>query len=334
MLSSPFIHTKRSTPWVMQQVVLALTPAFLASVYFYGWAIVSNVVLMVGACLTFEALALTLRGRPLISLADWSAIVTAMLLAMAMPPAANWWLIITGAAIAMLLGKHLYGGLGLNPFNPAMVAYVVLLISYPVQMSQWLDPTMGAINISTAIDLTFLNASIDQYTGATALDIARHNNGLTINQLAEQYPVTAWGAPHQIITLGYLVGGVYLLARRIIFWQLPIALLLGVLVAGLFVYDGSSQSALSPAMQIAVGGTLMGAFFIITDPVSSPTTPKGRILAGAMAGVLIVVIRHFGNYPDSIAFAVLLVNLCAPLIDYFTLPRTYGHDKAKRATDE
>ncbi len=334
MLSSPFIHTKRSTPWVMQQVALALMPAIVTSFYFYGWAVLSNIVLMIIACLAFEAFALTLRKRSLVSLGDWSAVVTALLLAMAIPPAANWWLIVVGAGLAMLLAKHLYGGLGLNPFNPAMVAYVVLLISYPVQMSQWIDPAQSALSLSTTLDIALFGSPIDQYTGATALDAVRHNAGLTISQLAEQNPATAWGAPHHFVSLSYLLGGLYLLARRIIFWQLPIALILGVLVAGVFVYDGSSESALSPAMQLAVGGTLMGAFFIITDPVSSPTTTNGRLIAGAFAGVLIVVIRHFGNYPDAVAFAVLLVNLCAPLIDYFTLPRTYGHSKAKRATDE
>lgn len=333
MLSSPFIHAPRSTPWVMQHVVLALLPAIAASLFYFGWAQLSNLVLATLSCLMFEALALRIRGRALTPLKDLSALVTAVLIALALPPAADWWLIVTASGVAMILAKHLYGGLGFNPFNPAMVAYVVVLISFPLQMSQWIAP-LQAPNLTDTLGLVFGDLAVDGYTGATALELIRHNDGLTVNQLIAQHAAMAWGSPWHLIAGCYLLGGIYLLVRKIIFWQLPAGLIGAVLLSGLFVYDGSSDSALSPLMQVFSGAVLIGAFFIITDPVSAPTTPKGRLIAGLIAGLLVVVIRHFGNYPDAVAFAVLLVNLCAPLIDYFTLPRTYGHTKAKRATDE
>jgi len=332
MLSSPFIHAKRSTPWVMQQVIIALIPGIAALCYFYGWAIITNLVITSSAAIAFEMLALKMRSRPLRIVKDNSALVTAVLLALSLPPGSPWWLLVLGAGLAILLAKQLYGGLGLNPFNPAMVAYVVLLISYPLEMSQWLDPFLATPSLGQTFGWVFATDSIDGYTAATALDVIRHDNGLTLKQLQETEPSLSAFAPQTLISLCYLAGGLYLLARRIIYWQMPVALILSLAVATLFLYDGSSNSSASITGQMMIGAVMLGAFFIITDPVSAPTTTKGRLVAGALAGVTIVLIRHYGNYPDAVAFAILIVNLCAPLIDYFTLPRTYGHSERKHAT--
>jgi len=332
MLSSPFMHAKRSTPWVMQQVVVALLPGIIALLYFYGWAIVTNIIITVTAALACELFALKLRNRPLAIAKDNSAIVTAVLLAISLPPASPWWLLVLGASFAILLAKQLYGGLGLNPFNPAMVAYVILLISYPLEMSQWLDPAQ-ALSLSQVVGWVLGGESIDGYTAATALDLIRQDNGLTIKQLQVTEPALAGFAPQAVISLCYLAGGLYLLVRRIIYWQMPVTLLATVAFTTLFLYDGSSDSSASITQQLLIGAVMLGAFFIITDPVSAPTTTKGRLIAGALAGLTIVLIRHYGNYPDAVAFSVLMVNLCAPLIDYFTLPRTYGHTETKHATD-
>jgi Na+-translocating ferredoxin:NAD+ oxidoreductase subunit D len=281
-----------------------------------------------------EALALKLRGRPLgFYLKDCSALVTAFLLCIALPPYSPWWLIAIGIASAILLAKHLYGGLGYNPFNPAMVGYVILLISFPVQMTSWAPPRgLGEMpGLLDALRACFTPALYDGVTMATPLDLLNQNiasNSLLIEELWQQNPQFGqWaGVGWEWVNVAFLAGGAWLLYQRIFTWHAPLAMLAALsLMAALFYDGGSSASGGSPLFHLLSGATMFGAFFIVTDPVTSTVSLRGRLIYGALIGVLIYVIRVRGNYPDAVAFSVLIMNFAAPFIDFYTQPRTYGH---------
>jgi electron transport complex protein RnfD len=229
----------------------------------------------------------------------------------------------------------LYGGLGYNPFNPAMVGYVILLISFPIQMTAWAPPRgLGELpGFMEALQACFTPAAYDGTTMATPLDLLKQNNSLLIKDLWNQYPQFGrWsGLGWEWANIAFLAGGVWLLYQRIFTWHAPVAMLVTLgLLAAIFYDGGSSASGGSPLFHLLGGATMFGAFFIVTDPVSSAVSLRGRLIFGALIGVLIYTIRIKGNYPDSVAFAVLIMNFAAPFIDYYTQPRTYGH-RDKRA---
>ena len=332
-ISSPHAHGPLSTGRVMCTVLVATLPGVLALTWFFGFGTLVNIVWASLVALACEALALALRKRPLnVYLSDASAPVTATLLAIAMPPGSAWWLILVGVAFAILIAKHLYGGLGYNPFNPAMVGYVVLLISFPVEMTRWFGPAGLADSqppgLWQALLHCFAPVSVDAVTMATPLDLLKQNNSLTLAELWQQHPQFGRWAGHgwEWANIGFLLGGVWLLYKRIFTWHAPVATLASLaLLAALFYAGGRAESLGSPLFHLLSGGTLFGAFFIVTDPVTSAVSPRGRLLYGALIGLLIFVIRSWGNYPDAVAFAVLIMNFAAPFIDYYTQPRTYGH---------
>lgn len=322
----------------MQKVILATVPGLIALTLFFGIGTIINILLACIFALTMEAAALKLRNRPIgFYLKDYSALVTAILLGLALPPYCPWWIVIVGVFFAIIVAKHLYGGLGYNPFNPAMVGYVVLLISFPLEMTQWATP-IGALNedqtlpsISNAISNIFLGAGLDGYTAATPLDVIKQNTGKTINDIYQSTPALSsgkWvGNGWEWINLGFLAGGAYLVYKKIFTWHAPVAMLATLSVLAIAFYDsGSSNSAGSPLFHLFSGATMLGAFFIVTDPVTSAVSTKGRLIYGAGAGLLLFVIRVWGNYPDAVAFSVLLMNFAAPFIDFYTKPRTYGHN--------
>ena len=323
-----------STPRVMQNVLLATLPGVIVLTHFFGFGTLVNIAWACIVALACEALALALRRRPVaFYLKDYSALVTATLLAIAMPPYAPWWLIAVGIAGAILLAKHLYGGLGYNPFNPAMAGYVILLISFPVQMTAWAPPRgLGEVpGLLEALRACFLPASFDAVTMATPLDIMRQNNSLLMEDLWSQTPqLGRWaGLGWEWVNLAFLAGGAWLLYQRIFTWHAPLAMLASLsLMAALFYDGGSSASGGSPLFHLLSGATMFGAFFIVTDPVTSAVSVRGRLIYGALIGVLVYIIRVRGNYPDAVAFAVLIMNLAAPLIDNYTQPRTYGHERS------
>ena len=340
-ITSPHTRGATSTSGVMQAVLLATLPGLVALTVYFGPGTLLNVVLASVAALAFEAVALKLRKRPVMFfLKDYTALVTAVLLGLALPPYAPWWLVVLGIFFAIVVAKQLYGGMGYNPFNPAMVGYVVLLISFPLEMSQWAAPApvSGDLpGILAALQQKFLGSGLDGFTGATPLDLLKQNQGLLLDTLYQQEAIFAegrWaGAGWEWVNIGFLLGGAFLLYKRIFSWHAPVAMLAALTLLSLIFYDsGSSASAGSPLFHWLSGGTMLGAFFILTDPVTSAVSKKGRLIFGAGAGILIFVIRVWGNYPDAIAFAVLLMNFAAPFIDYYTLPRTYGHSKPSRAT--
>jgi len=303
----------------MQWVLVATLPGVAAQIYFFGWKILLNIVLCVIACVSFEALALRLRRRDIrASLVDCSAIVTAALLGITLPPDASWWLAPIGSAFAILLAKHAYGGLGQNLFNPAMVGYALLLVSFPISMTQWSAP-LGA-------------GAVDGTTMATALHVVRENHGQLMADLWKHEPqIGTWGGRGwEWINLGFLAGGLFLLRKKYFTWHAPIGMLATIALCATFFYDGgSSASGGSPIFHLLSGATMVGAFFIVTDPVTSPTTRLGRLLAGILVGALTCLLRYASSYPDGIAFAILLMNFATPLLDQYTQPRVIGHLKRK-----
>jgi len=330
-VSSPHGHGRQSTSQVMSQVLLATLPGVAALTWFFGPGTLINIIFGGLMALAMEYVALAIRGRdPRPYLKDYSVLVTSTLLCIALPPYSSWWLLTAGMFSAVILGKHLFGGLGYNPFNPAMVGYVVLLISFPLQMSTWAAPAgwSGAPGLGEALTALLQPAAYDAITLATPLDVLKHNQGLLLDDLyRESASFGQWaGLGWEWVNLGFLLGGGWLLYRRVFTWHAPLAMLatLGIAAAVGF-DDGSSQSGGSPIFHWLSGATMFGAFFIITDPVSSATSLRGKLIFGALAGLLVYLIRVAGNYPDAIAFAVLIVNFAAPLIDQYTQPQTYGH---------
>ncbi|KOO14508.1 electron transporter RnfD [Vibrio xuii] len=342
--SSPHAHSRRSTPDLMKWVALCALPGLAAQTYFFGWGTIIQLLLAIVIGLTLEALVMLARKRPPMSaLRDNSALVTAWLLAIAIPPLSPWWVITIGLIFAIVIAKHLYGGIGQNLFNPAMVAYVVLLISFPVQMTSWISPQeLQATPVSSgdAFSLIFtgfnleglslqqIRTGIDGITMATPLDAFK--TALTAgNTASEALTQPQFGGLAGIgwewVNLAYLIGGLLLIKLRVINWHIPVSFLVSLtLISGLFMLLSPGTTA-SPTIHLLSGATMLGAFFIATDPVSASTTVKGRLIFGAFIGAMVFIIRSWGGFPDGVAFAVLLGNMCVPLIDYYTKPRTYGH---------
>ncbi len=345
-MTSPHAHRPGNTGHVMKLVILATLPGLITLSYFFGPGTLINVFtagIMAMAC---EALVLKLRQRPVMFyINDYSALVTGVLLGLALPPYTPWWVIAVGCVSAIVLAKQLYGGMGYNPFNPAMVGYVILLISFPVEMTQWAMPrTLLAEGqaLTGPIDglaKMWFATPLDAYTGATPLDVFKQNNSQLVQHLYDTQAVFStgrWaGAGWEWANIGFLMGGCFLLYKKVFTWHAPVSMLISLsLMAAMFNDGGSSNSGGSPLFHLLSGATMLGAFFIVTDPVSSATSNKGRMIYGAAIGILIYLIRTWGNYPDAVAFAVLLLNFAAPFIDYYTLPRTYGHNKARRGTEK
>jgi electron transport complex protein RnfD len=332
--SSPFLPPANSVSAVMREVLLALIPGVAALAVFFGIGVVVNLVIAGLTAMACEAAMLTLRGRPVKpSLGDCSALVTAALLAVALPPVAPWWLTVLAVAFALVFGKHLYGGLGYNPFNPAMVGYVVVLIAFPREMTHWLPPAgvaVQGIGPSETLAAIFSGhaPAVDALTAATPLDAVKTQLGMA-RSMHEILRGPLWGVlagrGWEWVNLTFLAGGLWLLYRQIIGWRIPVGLIatLGLLAGVVWTLGPDRTPGL--LFHLFSGGTMLGAFFIATDPVSAATTPRGRLIYGAGIGLITYVIRTWGGYPDGIAFAVLLMNMAAPLIDNYTRPRVFGH---------
>lgn len=338
---APHLPPQNSVTRVMLRVLLALIPALFAWIWFFGWGIVFNIVIAGAVAVGAEVLMLSLRDRPIqVHLLDLSAVVTAVLLAFCLPPTTPWWITATGVAFAIVFAKHLYGGLGHNPFNPAMAGYVVLLIAFPVELTQWLPPRQlmddgqfpGAFAQLVAILTGELPgpARLDAISQATPLDVMRTelDRARTVTEItADPRFGDMGGYGWEWVGNGLLLGGIWLIYMKVIRWQIPVAMLGGLLLPAGFFYLLDPGSHASPAFHLFSGATLLCAFFIATDPVSAATTRLGRLIFGAGIGLLVYVIRTWGGYPDGVAFAVLLMNMAVPLIDRYTKPRTYGKRK-------
>ena len=338
--TSPHARGPNSTQQIMKLVLMATVPGIAAQTWFFGWGVLINLIWCSLIALGAEALVLKLRNRPLsFFLSDGSAVVTGALMALAMPPLAPWWLTLVGVAFAVIIGKQLYGGLGNNPFNPAMLGYVLLLISFPQEMTQWLAPqgVAGHVNgLADALTTIFpigQGVQLDAISMATPLDILRENESLTVTELwANNEALTLFGGKGWIwVNAAYLLAGLFLLYRKVFSWHAPAGMLAAITIMATVFWSGTgSASNGSPLFHLFSGATMLGAFFIITDPVSSATSNRGRLIFGALIGVLVYIIRAWGGYPDGVAFATLLMNMAAPTIDYYTQPRTYGHKKPNK----
>ncbi|MBK0077737.1 electron transport complex subunit RsxD [Kosakonia sp. S58] len=343
--SSPYTHNQRQTSRIMLLVTLATIPGITAQLWFFGWGTLIQLILAIVSALLAEGLVLKLRKQSVSTiLADNSALLTGLLLAISIPSFAPWWMVVLGTVFAVIIAKQLYGGLGHNPFNPAMIGYVVLLISFPVQMTSWLPPhdiartvpgLLDALQViftghsTTGATMDALRMGVDGISQATPLDTFKTSlhAGHSVEQIM-QYPIYSGvlaGAGWQWVNLGYLAGGIFLLSQNTIRWHIPVSFLLSLTLCATLGWFFAPQSFLAPQLHLLSGATMLGAFFILTDPVTASTTNKGRLIFGALAGLLVWLIRSFGGYPDGVAFAVLLANITVPLIDYYTRPRVYGH---------
>lgn len=339
MNRSPYISEAPSVSAIMFKVLLALVPGVIAYVWVFGGGVLVTIGLATATALAAEAVMLKIRHRPIQPfLMDFSAVVTAWLLALAIPPLAPWWLIVVGTLFAIVFAKQIYGGLGYNPFNPAMIGYAVLLISFPVLMTKWPAALqLAEFKLSFTDQLHYIfggllpqDVKIDAVTSATPLDYLKTQLTLKHDVASiTQAPVfgALGGKGGEYVTGAYLLGGLYLWQQKIISWHLPAAFLGALaLISGVFWVINSAHFA-SPLLHLFSGASMLAAFFIITDPVSGPTTPKGKLYFAAGVGIITYLIRVYGGYPDGVAFAVIFMNICVPLIDAHTQPRVFGHEK-------
>jgi electron transport complex protein RnfD len=336
MWSSPFITTPTSVSQIMLRVLIALIPGIALYVWYFGPAILVSITLASVTALATEAVMLKLRNRPLKPfLSDNTALLTAWLLALSIPALAPWWMVVVGTAFAIAISKHLYGGLGNNPFNPAMIGYAVLIISFPVHMTHWITPhPVGHTGLDFADQLNYIfngvlpaGLTLDAVTMATPLDTLKTqlHLGLSVDEIRDM-PIFGRlaGKGSEMVAAGFAIGGVYLLATRIISWHLPVAYLGSLFITAEIFHLVDPAHYVTPLFHWFSGAAMLGAFFILTDPVTSPTTPNGKLIFAVGAGVLTYLIRVFGGFPDGMAFATLLMNICVPLIDAWTQPKVFG----------
>ncbi len=344
--AGPFTHTTNTVSRTMVWVILALVPGTGYGLWLYGWPAVMLFAITLASALAAEAVMLVLLGQPVRSrLWDGSALLTGWLLAMSLPPWAPWWIGVLGSLSAIVLGKHLFGGLGQNMFNPAMVGRIVLLISFPVQLTMWVAPApLGSANApSFGQSLALVSGQVavpDHMSAATALGVLKTelSRGVPVAKTAEQLP------PPQQLAMGnesgsmgetsaalLLAGGLLLLALRIVTWHIPVALLgtLGALAAISNALDPARFASMS--VHLLSGAAVLGAFFIATDYVTSPVSRSGQLLFGAGIGALTWVIRALGAYPEGLAFAVVLMNAMVPLIDRALRPRVFGRGRGGKS---
>ena len=334
--NAPFIEPQNSIQKMMMWVLIALFPGIITMIWQFGFGVLANIIICVSTALIAEAVMLSLRGRPIRPfISDLSAVVTAVLLALALPTIAPWWIPFIGAFIAIVIAKHLYGGLGYNPFNPAMIAFAILMVSFPKSMTVWMLPHSmlpAESSFSDVFSIIFdqqpKQAIIDAITAATPLDEMKTQ--LSLNQTVEEIRSSSIfgslsGQGWQWVSIAYLLGGIILMFKKIISWHIPVGLLTGLFTISFAFYLLEPSVTPSPLFHLLSGGAMLGAFFIATDPVTAAATLKGRFIYGVLIGLLTYIIRTWGGYPEGIAFAVILINMTVPLIDHYTPPRVYGH---------
>lgn len=336
---APYIAAKATVSSMMLQVLLALVPAALAHMWYFGPGFIINFVIASAFCIAGEFAMTRIRGRdPIVALSDLSALVTAALLAFALPSLTPWWVTGTGALFGIVVAKHLYGGIGFNVFNPAMAGYVVILVAFPMHLNLWVAPRMGDIDYQYLSVLESLRytltgllpdaLSFDAVSRATPLDAMKSglNNARTVAEV-QTLPIMGdfGGRGWEWIGNFIAVGGFWLLIRKIIRWHIPVGVGVGLLLPATIMYLVESGANPSPGFHLFGGATILCAFFIATDPVSAATSPKGRFVYGLGIGFLIYAIRTWGAYADGVAFAVLIMNMAVPAIDYMTQPHIVGH---------
>jgi len=319
--ASPHIHSDRTSKKLMYDVVIALIPAFLVSLYVFGIGALIVTAVAVISCLLFEYLIQKYLLKTSVTIGDGSALITGILLAFNLPSGLPIWMIIVGSLVAIGVAKMSFGGLGFNIFNPALVGRVFLLVSFPVQMTMW--PTAVENNTSIA----------DAVTGATPLGLIKEGLmfGDTMTNISANLPSTmemffgiSGGSIGEMSGLALLLGGIYLLARKVISWHIPVTILVTMAVMTGIFWVVDPESYASPLIHILSGGAILGAFYMATDMVTSPMTKKGMIIFAIGIAVITVVIRLFGAYPEGVSFAILIMNAFVPLINTYFKPKRFG----------
>ena len=338
---SPYWSARVAVPALMLQVLAALAPAAIAHVWFFGPGFIFNLLVASIFAVGGEWVMMYLRKRPPeVALTDYSALVTAALLAFALPSLTPWWVTATGALFAIVVAKHLYGGIGFNIFNPAMAGYVVILIAFPMHLNLWIAPRMGDIDyqyltILQTIKFTLTGSlpdtlGFDAVSRATPLDVMKSGlNGMRTVSEIRANPIMGdfGGRGWEWIGNFLAIGGFWLLIKKIIRWHIPVGIGIGLLIPAGIMYLIEPGTHPSPGFHLFGGATILCAFFIATDPVSAATSPKGRLVFGIGIGFLIYCVRTWGSYADGVAFAVLIMNMAVPAIDYLTRPHIVGHDR-------
>lgn len=336
---SPHAHAPVSIAKIMGTVLLALVPATLYGFWLYGWPAFFLWGVTILAALLGEALVLRIREqavRP--ALMDGSAVLTAWLLALSLPPFAPWWLGVVGGLFAIIIVKQLFGGLGQNVFNPAMAARVMLLISFPVEMTMWAAPLAAghAVGFVEGLSITFGGAQWDAMASASLLGHVKTEFTRGVDLLhslpgyfeaSDAFAGKRTGSLGETSAVLLLLGGVFLLVKRTITWHGPVGMLLGVAIPAGIAHAVSPDHYLAVLPHLLSGGVMLAAFFIITDPVTSPNTTTGMFVFGLLCGVLTWLIRTWGGYPEGVAFAVMILNTLTPIIDRYIKPRIYGRDR-------
>ena len=323
---SPHTHSEESVPRLMFSVVLALLPALGVSIYFFGWgaAIITSVAIV--SCLVFEYIIQKFVLKTELSITDGSAIVTGILIAFNLPSNIPVWLVILGSFVAIGIAKMTFGGLGNNPFNPALVGRVFLLISFPVELTTWPNPK------------GFNTKYIDAVTGPTPLEIVKEGvkNGDKISALMDKVPShlelfmgNMGGSLGEVAAFALLLGFIYLLWKKVISIHIPFSILLTVFVFCGILWLVNPEKYADPLFHILTGGLLLGAIYMATDYVTSPMTPKGMWIYGIGIGIITVVIRIFGVFPEGVSFAILIMNAFVPIIDSNISPKRFGEKMKK-----
>lgn len=321
---SPHVHGGDSVQKNMYGVLIALAPAFLASLYFFGLGALIVTATSVAACVFFEwAIGKFIMKKPTTTVMDGSAILTGVLLAFNLPSNLPLWIIVLGALFAIGVGKMSFGGLGSNPFNPALVGRVFLLLSFPVQMTTW--PVVGQ-----------LTAYTDAATGATPLALMKqaiNGDAAALGQLPDLLSHLLGqngGCLGEVSALALLLGLAYMLWKKIITWHIPVSILATVFVFGGIMHLVDPAKYVSPVLQLLSGGLMLGAIFMATDYVTSPMNKKGMLIYGVCIGLLTVIIRLFGAYPEGMSFAILIMNAFTPLINTYCKPKRFGEVAKKK----
>jgi electron transport complex protein RnfD len=346
LLSAPFTRSDLQIRSIMLTVVLALLPTTTWGLFVFGWPALFMFLTTIASALAFEAISLKMMGKPVrATLADGSALLTGWLIAMTMPPWSPWWLAATGSFIGIVVGKQVFGGLGQNLFNPAMLARVALLISFPLEMTTWVNPTTifgsSAPSFETAFSIVFSGqVPADGVTGATALGWIKteYSQGRGLGQAlaGDEWgllrSIFGWsrGSLGEVSGLLTLFGGLWLLREKVITWHIPFSMLgtVAVLASVFALIDGDRYPG--PVFHLSSGALMLTAFFIATDYVTSPNSQTGQLIFGAGCGLFVFVIRTWGGYPEGVGFAVLLMNSLTPIIDHYVRPRIYGRDRKGR----
>lgn len=343
-MNFPYIYNIYSVRKIMFLVIIACIPGIVTKCYFFGSGTLIEILFSIIISLILEIAILKIRLKKIKNhLKDNSAIVTSVLFGLSIPSLLPWWMIIIGMFFAIVVAKHLYGGIGQNIFNPAMLGYAVLLISFPIHMNNWneSDENLSCLNsIKQSLNIIFFKKNIDNaknsnsnifpevFTEATPLDDFKTKYHLKDTHISEYNSLKnntvqdSW----KYINISFFLGGVFLFLKKIICWRIPVSFLTTLGILSIVSFYSSKELFLSPLVHFFSGGTMICAFFIATDPVTTSCTNTGKIIFGIMIGCLTWIIRNYSDYPDAIAFSILFANMFVPLIDHYTNTSGYGHN--------